>query len=72
VAQSKEKVIGHFLLHVAKYFYTKNYIEVFFLNPKTSIIKPSTRVAGWFVFKPKIQIWVNFGGSCYGKCWYIL
>jgi hypothetical protein len=20
------------------------------------------RVAGWFVFKPKIPIWVNFGG----------
>jgi hypothetical protein len=24
------------------------------------------RVAGWFVFKPKIQIWANFGGSCNG------
>jgi hypothetical protein len=30
------------------------------------------RVARWFVFKPKIQIWVNFGGSCNGRCWYIL
>jgi hypothetical protein len=30
------------------------------------------RVARWFVFKPKIQIWVNFGGSCDGICWYIL
>jgi hypothetical protein len=30
------------------------------------------RVARWFVFKPKIQIWVNFGGYCYGKSWYIL
>jgi hypothetical protein len=30
------------------------------------------RVARWFVFKPKIQIWVNFGGSCSGWCWYIL
>jgi hypothetical protein len=27
------------------------------------------RVARWFVFKPKIP---NFGGSCYGKSWYIL
>jgi hypothetical protein len=27
-----------------------------------------TRVARWFVFKPKIQIWVNFGGSCKGRC----
>jgi hypothetical protein len=31
-----------------------------------------SRVAGWFVFKPKIQIWGNFGGSCNGRCWYIL
>jgi hypothetical protein len=26
-----------------------------------------SRVARWFVFKPKIQIWVNFGGPCKGK-----
>jgi hypothetical protein len=26
-----------------------------------------SRVARWFVFKPKIKIWVNFGGSCCGK-----
>jgi hypothetical protein len=30
------------------------------------------RVARWFVFKPKIPIWVNTGGSSYGKSWYIL
>jgi hypothetical protein len=29
------------------------------------------RVARWYFFKPKIPIWVNFGGSCNGKCWYI-
>jgi hypothetical protein len=29
------------------------------------------RVARWFVFKPKIQIWVNFGMSCSGRWWYI-
>jgi hypothetical protein len=28
-----------------------------------------SRVARWFVFKPKIQIWVNFRGSCTGRCW---
>jgi hypothetical protein len=33
---------------------------------------PTNSVARWFVFKPKIQIWVNFGGSCNGRCWYIL
>jgi hypothetical protein len=26
-----------------------------------------TRVARWYVFKPKIQIWVNFGGHWNGK-----
>jgi hypothetical protein len=30
------------------------------------------RVARWFVYKPKTQIWVIFGGSCKGRCWYIL
>jgi hypothetical protein len=25
-----------------------------------------------FVFKPKIPIWVNFGGPENEKCWYIL
>jgi hypothetical protein len=32
---------------------------------------PGTSVARWFVFKPKIQIWENFIGSCNGRCWYI-
>jgi hypothetical protein len=27
---------------------------------------------GMHVFKPKILIWVNFGGSCIGRCWYNL
>jgi hypothetical protein len=31
-----------------------------------------SRVARWFVFKPKIQILVNFGGSWIGRWWYIL
>jgi hypothetical protein len=31
----------------------------------------TTRVARWFVFKPKIPIWVNFGVYCNGKYWYI-
>jgi hypothetical protein len=29
------------------------------------------RVARWFLFKPKIPIWVNFGGSCNGRCWHV-
>jgi hypothetical protein len=27
--------------------------------------------ARWLISKPKIPIWVNFGGSCNEKCWYI-
>jgi hypothetical protein len=27
---------------------------------------------GTYIIKPKIPIWVNFGGSCDGRCWYIL
>jgi hypothetical protein len=30
------------------------------------------RVARWHDFKPKIPIWLNFGGSCKGKSWHIL
>jgi hypothetical protein len=26
-----------------------------------------SRVARWHIFKPKIPIWVNFGGSCNGR-----
>jgi hypothetical protein len=29
------------------------------------------RVARCFLFKPKVPIWVNFGGPKIGKCWYI-
>jgi hypothetical protein len=29
-------------------------------------------VARWFIFKPKIQIWVYFGGPWNGKGWHIL
>jgi hypothetical protein len=28
-----------------------------------------TRVARWFILKPKIHIWVQFGGPWNGKCW---
>jgi hypothetical protein len=27
-----------------------------------------TRVARWFLFKPNIPIWVNFGGPVIEKC----
>jgi hypothetical protein len=31
-----------------------------------------SRVARWYIFKPKIPVWVNFLGSCNGRSWYIL
>jgi hypothetical protein len=30
------------------------------------------RFARWYIFKPKLPIWVNFGGACNETCWYIL
>jgi hypothetical protein len=30
------------------------------------------RVARWYIFTPKIAIWVNFGRSCNGRCRYIV
>jgi hypothetical protein len=29
------------------------------------------RVAGRYIFKPKIPLWVNFGAVCNGRFWYI-
>jgi hypothetical protein len=39
--------------------------------PKARIFADSylRRVARWYVFKPKIQIWVNFCGPCNEKSW---
>jgi hypothetical protein len=31
-----------------------------------------SRVARWFIFKPKIPLWVKFGGPWNGKCCSIL
>jgi hypothetical protein len=31
-----------------------------------------TRVARWYISRPKIAIWVNSGGSGIGRCWYVL
>jgi hypothetical protein len=30
-----------------------------------------SRVARWFIFEPKIPIWINFGRSWNEKCWHI-
>jgi hypothetical protein len=31
-----------------------------------------TRVARWYLFKPKIPIWANFGGPWNGKGWHTI
>jgi hypothetical protein len=28
-------------------------------------------VARWFISRPKVLVWVYFGGPWNGKCWYI-
>jgi hypothetical protein len=43
-------------------------IEIRILTSKE--IASVTSVARWYIFKPKIPIWVNFGASCNGRCWY--
>jgi hypothetical protein len=35
-------------------------------------LAPHYRAARLHSFIPKIPIWVNFGGSCNGRCWYSL
>jgi hypothetical protein len=39
---------------------------------KLKDLSVSSRVARWHIFQTKIPVWVNFGGSCKGRCWYIL
>jgi hypothetical protein len=36
-----------------------------FLTPPPT----TTSVAGWYIFKPKLPIWVNFGVFCKERCW---
>jgi hypothetical protein len=47
-----------------------NYIHFSMCYLSSAPIPP--KVARWFVFKPKIPIWENFGGPLNGKCWCIL
>jgi hypothetical protein len=50
------------------YSFTTFICKLFFLRLENS----ESRVARWHIFKTKIPIWVNFGGSCNGRCWYII
>jgi hypothetical protein len=42
------------------------------IRTRDLLIRWRSRVARWFVFKPKIPIWVNFVGPWNVKCGYIL
>jgi hypothetical protein len=42
------------------------WVVVFAQRQKTKIAK--VRVARWHIFRPKIPIWVNFGGYSNGRC----
>jgi hypothetical protein len=42
------------------------------MNEVFSLQRRHRRVARWHIFKPKIPLWVNFGGSYNGRCWCIL
>jgi hypothetical protein len=61
---------------IARTFFTSDLFRLVLLsNWKTSFFEPfcaifsmQSRVARWFVFKPKISILVNFGGCCDGRC----
>jgi hypothetical protein len=46
--------------------------EIPFCCCQTIFFGQDYRVTRWFVFKPQIPIWVNFGGPLNDKCCYIL
>jgi hypothetical protein len=39
---------------------------------KRGVIQASGQECQMAYFQTKIPIWVDFGGSCNGRCWYIL
>jgi hypothetical protein len=52
--------------------FLQNSFSHFFLGAKCSYLTWSVgRDARWYIFLPKIPIWLNFGVPWNGKCWYI-
>jgi hypothetical protein len=41
----------------------------FYAAPHFVLFVETLMVARWFIFRPKIVIWVHFGGPCDGICW---
>jgi hypothetical protein len=50
--------------------FVSNFISFHF--SESSFFLLQSRVAKWYIFKPKIPIWVNFGGPCNGTYMHIL
>jgi hypothetical protein len=60
---------------LSRQFMTFNFFQLYVpidLVDKSVCQKKRPRVARWFVFKPKIQIWVNFFRALQWKMYYIL
>jgi hypothetical protein len=39
--------------------------------PSEGSFEHLARIARWHILRPKISMWVNLGGSCNRRCWYI-
>jgi hypothetical protein len=46
-------------------------VGLWHIGPRPQISVQPTRVAIWYIFIPKIQIWVNKVRPWKDKCWYI-
>jgi hypothetical protein len=44
-------------------------VERSWTGVKNSSAEKKSRVARWYILKPKIPVWVNFGVSCNERCW---
>jgi hypothetical protein len=44
----------------------------FYCNEETLLRLKVWVARWWYISRPKIPIWVNFGGPCHGRCWRIL
>jgi hypothetical protein len=53
------------LLTRLKYIQANNFSDKQLLR---SAARLGARAARWYIFRPKIGIWVNFGRSCNGRC----
>jgi hypothetical protein len=84
-AFSQEKIFGLYFFSLARTLLLsfinqnrstscdKETPEITESGPEATIVSPLlSRVARFYIFKPKLLFWVNLGGSCNGRCWYIL